>query len=88
MLLTFQASLNEALFEIIPVLEVIHRSLQERKFQKLDSGTLPDLCNELGSKLMLLSDLEKKLITEKKDRCLQDLCSLIQVRKLLAQYFY
>lgn len=85
MLFTFQASLNEALFEIIPVLEVIHRSLQERKFQKLDSGTLPDLCNELGSKLMLLSDLEKKLITEKKDRCLQDLCSLIQVRKLLTQ---
>jgi hypothetical protein len=71
-------TLNDALFKIIPVLELIHKSLQERKFRKLDSGNLPDLCNELGAKLILLADLEKRLISDKQDRCTDDLFSLIQ----------
>jgi hypothetical protein len=79
----FQASLNEALFKIVPVLELIHRSLQDRQTIKLDSGSLPDLCNELGDKLILLSDLERKLMSDKQDRCLDDFYTLVQVKKPL-----
>ena len=77
--MTLQATLNETLYKIIPVLELIHRALHDRKSQKLDSGSIPDLCNELGVKLVILADLEQKLITDKQDRSNEDLSSLVQV---------
>ena len=75
----FQATLNETLYKIIPVLELIHRALDNRKSLKLDSGSIRDLCNELGLKLVILTDLEQKLISDKQDRSIEDLSSLVQV---------
>jgi len=79
-LYAFQVSLSDTLFKVVPVLEVIHQTLNERKSQKLDSGSLPALCAELRGKLFSLAELERKLISEKQDRSSEDLCSLIQVR--------
>ena len=79
-MISFQVSLSETLFKIVPVLEVIHRTLNERKSQKLDSGSLPALCSELREKLVSLAELERKLISEKQDRSSEDLCLLIQVK--------
>ena len=72
-----QTSLNAVFKKLVPSLEAIQRSLEERRGQGLESGDLGRLCADLQAKIGLLDDLEAELSRTKTQNC-EDLRSLVQ----------